>query len=251
MEVERVSSESEGSSTTEEMARLLLAGWTMLSETCSVCRDVPLMRSREGVLKCCRCGKESRPAASGPVGDCTSTIGPGKYRIVEEGSLDSSLVTGIHGEAGERPLYKGPVVSSPTASPTCASHVPQRAPASLDGRRLQQLCLLRVELSKALDRYTMLLHAGNERMESDVAGYVGLCVLAHYVQRGDGVGARGAHGAPAGHGGLADITTAAAAAARLPEAPTQPRPFGLRCAAAHRTRTRSPPHSSPIAQISS
>ncbi|CDR97652.1 hypothetical protein BBBOND_0401440 [Babesia bigemina] len=79
-----------------------------------------------------------------------------KYSIVSEYGLDSCALSGIHGVDGDRVLSTVPVVKP--AAPVVAT----------EGRRLQQLCLLRVELSKALDRYTGLLHHSNENVSCDV-----------------------------------------------------------------------------------
>ncbi|ORM40357.1 uncharacterized protein BXIN_1984 [Babesia sp. Xinjiang] len=159
MDESRCSPEASSKPTTEAMAQLLLSGWAMMAENCSECHDVPLMRSSQGVLKCCRCNKESRPGvlcyllflSSLSCKACDEEVRSSnvadrhKYRIVNECGLDSSVMTGIHGADGDRVLPKTLVVGR-TPSSTKA-----------DGRRLQQLCLLRLELNKALDREVNVL----------------------------------------------------------------------------------------------
>ncbi|GFE53877.1 sjogren s syndrome scleroderma autoantigen 1, putative [Babesia ovis] len=152
------------SSTTEAMASLLLSGWAMMSETCDECPDVPLMRSRAGVFKCCRCNKERRSGVPEPPSGSTKDVSSGvaadghKYRIVDECGLDSRLVDDIHGADGDKVLCKQ----------VASGHCSRRAP--VEGRRLQQLCLLRVELTKSVDRYTTMLHHINEGGSLDPHG---------------------------------------------------------------------------------
>ncbi|KAK1441853.1 hypothetical protein BgAZ_501850 [Babesia gibsoni] len=155
-------------STSEDMAALLLKGWAMMSETCSTCRDVPLMRSREGILRCCRCQSETQTKASVGNGlsaadqrreEAVSSLPVGcnnKYHIVDEGGLESSLVKGIHSNDG----YK--------AAPKTDVEVRKTKPAKFDDRRYRQLCLLRLELNLTLDRHTMVLHNRNESGCEDI-----------------------------------------------------------------------------------
>lgn len=167
MDREGVFSESRGSSTTEDMASLLLKGWSMLSETCSSCREVPLMRSREGVLKCCRCQCEKGATNVVCVADeppSTSIGERNKYNIVDECGLESEMVRGIHcGEGGK--------------SFSTVGECRRRVSGVFDDRRVKQLCLLKFELSVALDRYTRFLHTLNERVSSDVASEVGVLAV--------------------------------------------------------------------------
>ncbi|EDO07031.1 uncharacterized protein BBOV_IV006750 [Babesia bovis T2Bo] len=168
------------SSTTESMASLLLSGWAMMSETCTECHSVPLMRSRDGILKCCGCNREfggpSRKSQSVdmstvPAASNTSSgmrIDHHKYRIVEECGLESGLLSDIHGAGGDRALPKNVNLHRPTVV------------APVEGRRLQQLCLLRVELTKALDRYIALLHECNENGSMDSQGE---CTLFDRIER--------------------------------------------------------------------
>ncbi|XP_952752.1 uncharacterized protein TA07035 [Theileria annulata] len=54
-------SQSQNDVITKKMSQLLLKGWAMLSETCSKCSEVPLMRSRDGTSLCCKCSSMTNP----------------------------------------------------------------------------------------------------------------------------------------------------------------------------------------------
>lgn len=162
------------------------------------------MRSREGVLKCCRCqcekGATNVVCVAGrlvlalfmifPDEPPSTSIGErNKYNIVDECGLESEMVRGIHcGEGGKSFSTVGECRRRVSFCVRCLPIIDQVS-GVFDDRRVKQLCLLKFELSVALDRYlcyyyvlkmfryTRFLHTLNERVSSDVARYACLPVL--------------------------------------------------------------------------
>ncbi|GBE62275.1 guanine deaminase, putative [Babesia ovata] len=138
------------------------------------------MRNSDGALKCCRCRKEGRDAShsgasvsSDPVRNASTGIGERhKYSVVSEYGLDSCELGGIHGADGDRVLSTLSVGKRAVGQWPVMYNVVKAPFVAADDRSLQQLCLLRVELSKALDRYTGLLHHSNESVSCDVRSEV-------------------------------------------------------------------------------
>jgi len=86
----------------QRMGELLLSGWAMLAQDCPQCEGVPLMRNRQGQMKCVSCNAT----------------------VVTEEEYDPS----VHGVAANRPTSG--VTSSSSTSSSASSSVTSSAPAS-------------------------------------------------------------------------------------------------------------------------
>ncbi|AFZ79947.1 hypothetical protein BEWA_027960 [Theileria equi strain WA] len=161
------SSRTENDDTTQTMATLLLKGWTMLSETCRQCRDVPLMRSKTGQTRCCRCQNEASDEITQNIADlcnvsteCPKGRYTHSYNSYAEIPLDSSELMKIHNR------NEIPEIKSVKPISMASNH-------SSDFRT-RQLNLLDVQLNKALKRYTAMLSVANNNDSGDIESEVSL-----------------------------------------------------------------------------
>ncbi|BAM42462.1 uncharacterized protein TOT_040000829 [Theileria orientalis strain Shintoku] len=156
-------SHSKNDEITQKMAGLLLKGWTMLSDNCTRCTEVPLMRSRDGSSVCCKCSartpsnvRDKRNEFSYPDEVNTSRLDP--YVPIGELNLNGIELNSIH--SGNDKLVPNGVKP--------VENMLQRQNFNFE---LGQLRLLEVQVNKLLYRYlrySNMLNSGDRTVDLDL-----------------------------------------------------------------------------------
>ncbi|EAN31412.1 Sjogren's syndrome/scleroderma autoantigen 1 (Autoantigen p27) family protein [Theileria parva strain Muguga] len=153
-------SQSENDFITRKMSQLLLKGWAMLSETCSKCTEVPLMRSKDGTSLCCKCSSITNPKPTKQNeesnGQTLTTCKIDSYKAFGQIPLNGQELNSIHeGNDKSLPLPLTKPVEHPLQKSDCDFQT-------------KQIRLLEIQINKSLSRYVNLLSNVNVEDEINV-----------------------------------------------------------------------------------
>ncbi|UKJ89390.1 hypothetical protein MACJ_002640 [Theileria orientalis] len=153
-------SHSRNDEITQKMAGLLLKGWTMLSDNCTMCTEVPLMRSRDGSSVCCKCStltpsnsRDKRNEVSHD--DDVHTSRPDRYVPIGELNLNGIELNSIH--SGNDKLVPNGVRP--------VENMLQKPNSNFE---VGQLRLLEVQVNKLLYRYSNMLNSSDRTVDLDL-----------------------------------------------------------------------------------